>query len=194
MSKYMLSRGQAKAAYVGFKIEVHNGRKVTRNVEIVMEPGLVFETALDFDHWVKEGVMVKVREGSEQKKAAPDAPPAPDTDTDTDTDADTSVDTDADADSDTDADADTENVETAETRVDTDDAAVDETDTDTDTDTDADTDTDTDADDDDDDDEQEASYEELEDGSFRCLLCAKDGEEKTLKTEKGMIDHITSKH
>jgi len=42
--------------------------------------------------------------------------------------------------------------------------------------------------------EEEASYEELPDGRFQCLICKLNVEEKILKTEKGMIDHIQDKH
>jgi|GEM_PF-5638334 len=37
-------------------------------------------------------------------------------------------------------------------------------------------------------------YEETDDGRFECLVCKREGEEKILKTEKGIIDHIEDKH
>jgi len=43
-------------------------------------------------------------------------------------------------------------------------------------------------------DDEAAEYEELEDGKFRCLVCARAGEEKILRTEKGMISHIEKTH
>lgn len=46
----------------------------------------------------------------------------------------------------------------------------------------------------DEDEEEAGDYEELSDGSFKCLLCDIEGEEKILKTEKGMINHIESAH
>jgi len=58
----------------------------------------------------------------------------------------------------------------------------------------ADADDDTDVDDVDDDDEDEAAYELLEDGSYQCLICKAQDEEKILKTESGMLAHIESKH
>lgn len=40
----------------------------------------------------------------------------------------------------------------------------------------------------------EADYEELDDGTFQCLVCKRDGKKKILQTEKGMIDHIEANH
>lgn len=37
-------------------------------------------------------------------------------------------------------------------------------------------------------------YEELDDGKFRCLICAKDGIDKILKQEARMKNHVRDKH
>ena len=42
--------------------------------------------------------------------------------------------------------------------------------------------------------EPEEEYYQLEDGRFQCAICERKGNEKILKTEEGMINHIADKH
>ena len=42
--------------------------------------------------------------------------------------------------------------------------------------------------------EDSPEYEELDNGKFQCLVCKDEGSTKILKTEQGMIDHVTSVH
>jgi len=47
--------------------------------------------------------------------------------------------------------------------------------------------------DEEDEDDQEEYYQ-LDDGRFQCAICEREGNEKILKTEEGMINHVADKH
>jgi len=193
MPKYLLTRGQKKKPLTAFKPEVRNGKEVKRQQEFVLTPNKVVDTGeYTLDHWLKTGIVVKVSEGPQKSTLPTPVAPAPVVPSTVHTKEMTKD----------------EGVVSISTmpkpKVDDDDddelIGVPEDD---------------DSvppiapvptpapapatpvfedDDEDEEDEVLADYEETDDGSFRCLICAKDGVDKVLKTEAGMIKHIQDKH
>lgn len=173
MSKYMLKRGQRAQSYVGFKYEGEGRSRIRRNIEVPMWQGKIVDTDVDLDHWVASGVMIKisevVRTVDEPVVSSPSLPPPPVPTVVSEL-----------------------QIPSPVSKQEVDDIAPDDTDTDSESDADYDVEADTLNVPEDDD--VEVEYEELEDHSYKCLLCAKEGIEKVLKTEEGMLKHIESKH
>lgn len=83
MAKYLLTRGNRRLPIDGFRMVKRDGLPPVRQAQtIIFEEGVPVESDLDFESWVEQGVLVRIREAHEPPRPpkpapAPPTPPAP---------------------------------------------------------------------------------------------------------------------